>query len=435
LLYASCVAMGCSLAAGLLPALRSTAVSEGLKLDAHQTSDSARRFPLRSWLVAGQLAVSVLLLTAGLLFLRNLLLSRDMNVGFDVDRSIWARVNLVPERYASEERVRAMIKTATERLRSAPGVDAASLTRNVPFNGSTHNGVSVQADGRGASIHVTHFTNMIAPDYFSTMGIPLVYGRDFLASDREGAPAVAILNESFARRMFGNVNPVGRRLFFAYPKGPFPIEIVGVARDSKYFTLGEKDALALYRPLDQVGQLPRELDFMIRAHGAPEALLREVNTRLTELDESAAVEVRTMRNSLGFALLPSRAGAALLGSMGALALLLASVGLYGVLAYTVSRRTREIGVRIAMGASQGRVLRMVLLESGILIGVGLAIGLAISFLATRPLAAFLVPDLRPADPASFAGAVLTLGLIGIIASAAPAWRAMRVDPIAALREE
>lgn len=435
LLYGACIAMGCSLAAGLLPALRSTAVAQGLKMDARQITGSFRRFPLQSWLVAGQLAVSVLLLTAGFLFVRNLLLSRDMKVGFDLDHTIWAKVSLVPEHYASDERVRAVIGSALEILRGTPGVAAASTSRNVPLNASTHNTESVQTDRGESPIRVQFFLNLSAPDYFSAMGIPMVQGREFLPSDRGGAPRVTILNESFRRRIFGNVNPIGRQLVFITPQGRIAMEIVGVARDSKYFTLGELDAPALYRPLEQAGRLPRELNFMIRAQDFPGPLVNGIRTKLSALDESAAVEVKTMRNSLTLALLPSRVGAAMFASIGALGLLLASVGLYGVLAYTVSRRTREIGVRIALGASQGRVLRMVLRDSGILVGTGLAIGLAISFFAIRPLAAFLVPDLRPADTLSFAGTVITLGVIGLIASAAPAWKAIRVDPVTALRSE
>jgi ABC-type antimicrobial peptide transport system permease subunit len=264
------------------------------------------------------------------------------------------------------------------------------------------------------------------------MAIPLVSGREFLSSDQKGAPEVVILNENFARRCFGELNPVGHTLRFGTGK---PVEVVGVAKNSKYVTPGEGNELALYAPYFQIGGVMVNLNFLIRAAGDPESLVKPVNATLAGIDQSSAIEVKLMRNSLGFALLPSRVGAAVLGSMGLLGLALASIGLYGVLAYAVSRRLREIGLRMALGARPADILRMVARQSLLLWSVGVAIGTGLALLAAKPLAMFLVPELSPADPATFLAAIAVLGAVAALATLGPALRALRVDPVTALRWE
>jgi ABC-type antimicrobial peptide transport system permease subunit len=263
------------------------------------------------------------------------------------------------------------------------------------------------------------------------MGIPILQGREFLPSDRSGSPDVVVLNENLAQRLFGEVNPIGRTIRW----GGDPTTVVGVAKNSKYFTLGEEKPLALYRSYLREGGYIVNLHFVIRALAPPQSLVREISRTLGRLDPSAAVEVKPLRDSLAFAFLPSRVGAALLGTMGLLGLALASIGLYGVLAYTVSRRIREIGLRIALGADSRSIVRMVLRQSLSLVITGVAIGLAIAAFATRPLTMFLVPDLSPTDPATFLGVAAVLLAVALAATLGPALRAVQVDPMTALRYE
>jgi len=266
------------------------------------------------------------------------------------------------------------------------------------------------------------------------MGIPILAGREFVASDRKGSPEVAILNENLGRRLFGDRNPVGHTVRYPAPHMSDPITVVGVAANSKHFTLGEEKPLAMYSPYSQGagGNLAPHL--LVRS-SRPEGLVREIARRLGALDPSAAIEVKPMRKALGFALLPSRIGAALLGSAALLGLALASIGLYGVLAYSVTRRTPEIGLRMALGADGLAVMSMVLRESGALVGLGVAVGLGIAAVATRPLAMFLVSELSPTDPPTFLGVIGVLSAVAAAATLAPALRAIRVDPMTALRSE
>jgi putative ABC transport system permease protein len=273
-------------------------------------------------------------------------------------------------------------------------------------------------------------SNNVGPDYFRAMAIPMVSGREFLPTDRAGGPQVAIINENFARYAFGDTSPVGHNIRF--PTGE-PVTIVGVAKNSKYFTLGEVNKLALYSAYAQQ-PAPDSLHFLVRA-ASPAALVKPVIRILSDLDRSAAIETKPMHNALVLALFPSRAGAAILGSVGLLGLMLASIGLYGVLAYTISRRIREIGLRVALGAAPRTVLWMVFRDSFVLVAVGMTIGITIAAVVTKPLVMFLVPGLSPADPLAFLLAIALLGAVAVVATVGPALRAVRVDPLVALRYE
>ena len=432
LLYSMAVAVISALVAGLMPALKATreGVSAALKLTERQVG----RWTLRNALVVGQLAVSVVLLTTGFLFVRNMTRSMTMSPGFDAEHVAWAYMRLVPEKYTALERTQTLISSALSELRALPGVEAASIARVVPLNGNSIQGDSIRTDIGGEAIGLRFHDNYVGPDYFRTMAIPLLYGREFQPSDREGAPEVAILNENLARRLFGNRNPVGHTFRYTDPKLSAPVTVVGVAKNSKYFTLGEENGLAMYWPYLQMDRSTVNLHFLVRA-ARPRDVVKEIAQTLGRLDASAAVEVKPMRDAMGFALLPSRIGAALLGSMGLLGLALASIGLYGVLAYAVSRRIREIGLRIALGADSRAIVGMVVRQSLSLVIIGVAIGLGIAVFATRPLAMFLVPELSPTDPATFLGVVGVLVAVAVAATLGPALRAVRVDPMTALRYE
>jgi predicted permease len=431
LLYSMAVAIGSAMVAGLVPALKATrgGVSAALKLTERQVG----QWTLRNALVVGQLALSVVLLTTGLLFVRNMTKSMTMNPGFDAEHAVWAFTRLVPEKYTSAAQKESLVRNALGELRALPGVESASIACIVPLNDNWVTMTDVRTDVSEQPIRVRFHGSCAAPDYFRTMGIPILQGREFLPSDRKDAADAVIINENMARELFGNRSPVGHTIRYTRPTLSAPMTVVGVAKNSKYFTLGEENPLALYNPFN-ADAWTTNLHFLVRA-SRPRDVVKEMAQTLGRLDSSASIEVKPMRDAMGFAFLPSRVGAALLGSMGLLGLALASIGLYGVLAYSVARRTREVGLRIALGADRGAVLRMVARESFVLLGIGLAIGLGIAVFATRPLAMFLVPELSANDPATFLTVVAVLGAVACVATLGPALRALRVDPMVALRYE
>jgi len=433
LLYAMAVAGTSALVAGLMPALKATrgGVGAALKLTERQVGG---RWTLRNALVVGQLVVSVVLLTTGFLFVRNMTKSMTMSPGFDAEHTVWAYMRLVPEKYTTVEQTQSVIGSALSELRALPGVEAASITRVVPLNDNNVWQTNFRTDLNDQPILLRLHNNNVAPDYFRTMGIPILNGSEFAQSDRKGSPEVAIINENMSRRLFGDRNPVGHTFRVTTPTLGAPIAVVGVARNSRYFTLGEEDPLALYMPYFQADLSMVNLHFLVRA-SRPQDVVKEIAGALGRQDPSAAIEVKLMRNALGFAFLPSRVGAALLGSMGLLGLALALIGLYGVLAYAVSQRIREIGLRIALGADRRAIVGMVVRQSLSLVITGVAIGLGIAAFATRPLAMFLVPDLSPTDPVTFLGVAAALLAVGLAATLGPALRAVRVDPMTALRYE
>jgi ABC-type antimicrobial peptide transport system permease subunit len=289
--------------------------------------------------------------------------------------------------------------------------------------------------GDGVRFSAQYDGNFVGPDYFVTMGIPVVKGREFLTTDRNGAPRVAVINEEFARRHFPDRDPLGQQLLLPGATEPYAVEIVGIVGDSKTRTIGEEQQAAVYEPFLQRGSRGRFVHILARTAGPPDAIVRDVDGVLNAMDRSAAIAVSPMRSALGFAFLPSRIGAALLGALGVLGLGLAMVGLYATIAYTVSRRTGEIGIRMALGATRGAVLRMVLRDAALFAAIGIGIGVACASLITQPLAIFLVAGLSPGDPFTFAGTAVTLFLVSLAAASSPARRATRIDPVAALRRE
>jgi putative ABC transport system permease protein len=383
--------------------------------------------------VIGQLAVSIVLLSAGLLFIRSLASAKSFNAGFDTTRSMvaileTARGSYTPEKFA------ALVETAIERLRALPGLEAATPARAVPldpFLAFSLDSGPLRPDAGGRAVRVAYNSNSVGPDYFRIMGIPILQGRAFLDADRAGTPEVVILNQTMARRLFGNTNPADHILRFP---GNHDARVVGVARDSKYVTLGEDNAMALYKPFSQQGY-ETFAHFFVRTRGAPETMVRKVDETLAGVDPSAAVETRVMGDIFAGALMPSRVGAVVLGSMALFGLLLASIGLYGVLLYAIQQRLREIGIRVALGATPSNVFAMVTGQSFRLVAAGMVIGLALAAVAVRPLSMFLVPEVRPADPMNFVAIAFVLSLVAGLATVAPTVRALRVDPAVALRHE
>jgi predicted permease len=435
LCYSIAMAAVATFVCGIMPALSSSrsGISGALKKGSRHN-----RWTLRGALVVGQLAVSVVLLCAGLLFLRNLQHASSMNPGFDVDHTVRANMHLIPESYSRPKR-RLLIDTALERIRATPGIESASVAVMVPLAGNLISQEDWTTDVNAEAVHIDARFNEVGADYFRTMQIPILQGREFLPSDGVGAPRVVILNQSMARRLFGTSNPVGHVI---RRKSGQPFLVAGLARDSKYSSLGEENTNAYYQSYFQVAGSPStqttdqsDLHFLIRASGSAGTAVAPANKVLTQLDPSAALDIQPMRENLNSAMTSSQVGASVLGSMGLLGLFLASVGLHGVLLYAVSRRTREIGLRVALGATPGNVLSLVVRESAVLVGGGITIGLGIAVFAVRPLAMFLIADVHPTDATNFVAVAAALCLVAAIATIVPTLRALRADPMTALRHE
>lgn len=432
--YALGLVLLSALLCGLLPALKAVGRDTNNSLKEEQRH-TAKTWTLRSALVAGQLSVSIVLLAAGFLFVHNLLRATKMNPGFDTHHTIWAYMRLVPEQYKDPEETKqlSLVRTALDRLRALPGVESAAITRHVPFADNCVTGPHLQTDISSKAILVRYQCNNVGPDYFGTVGIPLLRGREFNSADRKGSQPVVIVNETFAHTVFGQSDPIGHTIKTDLPNDKVKL-VIGIAKDSKYFTLGETQQSAVYEPYF-ASQEPVNLNFLIRTTGPPDAYLKPIATTLGQLDPAAAIQIKPMSKALGLALLPSQAGAVLLGATGLLGLILAAIGLYGVLLYSVSRRTREIGLRVALGATPSQVSRLIARHSLLLVGGGTFFGLTLSIFAVRPLTLFLVPGLESLDVTAFSAVVGVLGTVALLATAVPVARALRVDPMTALRYE
>jgi predicted permease len=421
---------------GLMPAIHAsrTSLLPGLKLEEQQYGH--RRWTLRNLLVIGQLAVAVILLVTAALFTRNLVRSRDADPGFETWSTIVARLGFVEGHYTDETRD-AFLARAVETLEAIPTVERATYARGVPLtlrSGAT-TGVDMRIEGHGDPFNVIYQSNSVGPGYFSTMGIAVRRGREFLPSDRAGAPAVAIVNEEFVRRYIHDLDPIGLRLLLPGAGESYPAEIVGVVADSKHRTIGETQQAAIYESFPQRVRGGRVVHALVRTREPNAAAVRDVQRALLQLDPTASAEVEPMRRALAFAFLPSQVGALLLGALGVLGLALAIGGLFAVVSYAVSRRTVEIGIRIAMGATPGAVMRLVLFDATILTIVGIAAGSIVAMFVTTPLSAFLVAGLDPHDPNTFVGTALLLAAVSLAGAWLPARRALRIDPVLALRNQ
>ena len=391
-----------------------------------------RRSRLRSAFVVAQVACSMFLLVGAGLFVRSLLSARAIDAGFDPSDLIV--MSVVPELQGYDEaRGRSLYERVLAGVAAVPGVRSATLAESVPLGiGGSRRGTAIEGYQPQPGEDTETAYNVVAPQYFETMRIPLLRGRSFTDADRAGGPPVAIVNDAFARRYWPNADPIGKRFSANGPQGPFR-EVVGVTRTGKYHTLGEDPRPFYYLPLWQEYQ--GTVTLHVKTLGDLRALASPVRDAVRAVDATVPLfDVKTMEEQMLVALLPARLAGTLLGAFGLLALLLASVGIYGVMAYSVVQRTREIGVRRALGAQTGSLLRLVLGEGMRLAAIGFAIGLAAAVALTR-FAASLLYGVAPTDPLTFAGALGALSAAALIACCIPALRALRVDPVTALRYE
>jgi putative ABC transport system permease protein len=334
----------------------------------------------------------------------------------------------------TEEKGHAFQKQLLQNAQSLPGVRSVALVSTVPLS-LDYSFTTIYVEGQpvtGQTNLPLAIPNRVSPNYFHTMEIPL-RGRDFSDRDVKDAPRVAIVNETFARRMFPGRDAIGGRFNFDGPDQPF-WEVIGVAADGKYNTLGEDQKSAFYRPL--LSNYSSDTTLVARTNGAdPQTAISGLRNEVLRLDPTLPVyNVRTLSDHMSLPLFSYRMAAIVLASFGVLAIVLAAIGIYGVMSYVVAGRTREVGVRVALGAARSDVLLLIMRQGMSLAVVGLVIGLAIG-LAAAQLVVKLLFGVSPADPTTFAGVFILLGLVAALACYVPARRATKVDPLVALRYE
>jgi predicted permease len=431
--------LGLSLATGILfglaPALQSTrpAISPALKDQASNVSASAGQARLRMTLVAGQVALSLVLLVGAGLFARSLYNLKDVNPGFRADNLVSFSIDASLNGY-SQPRMHELFRRLEDSLRVPPGVRAVATVEVPPLSGdSSTNTVRVEGYEPKPQEDMNPYANWIGPEYFSTMGIPLIAGREFTRRDDTAAPKVAVINESMARYFFGQKNAIGMHLGIGR-KDKLGIEIVGVVRDGKYLTLRENPERTVYFPWTQDEQI-QNMTFVVRGSRNDEKMGGELRGAVGALDPNLPVYgLRTMKSEIDESIYIDRMIAALSSFFGGLATLLAAIGLYGVMAYSVARRTREIGLRMALGAERAHVMWLVMREVAMLAGIGIAVALPVAYGLGRAVNSQLY-GVRPADFGVLAGGTLLLAMVAGVAGYVPALRASRVDPLVALRYE
>lgn len=425
-----------TLVAGILfalaPALQATRLDLVSSLK-DERGDGPRRLFLRSAFVVAQIAVALLLLIGAGLFLRALGEAAAIDPGFDPEGIHLATVDLELHGYG-EEAGRGFFGRLRERVAALPGVESASFARVVPLGlGNSTDGFNVPGHAPPAD-DVAHpaDVNTVDIDYFATMRIPLVAGRGFEDSDRSGSPPVVVVNETLAERFWPGESPVGRAIRMGAGDAP-TAEIVGVAADGKYRSLGEAPRFFIYQPFAQ--RYSPRMTLLVRERPGSAGVARAVRAEIRALDAHLPVaDEMPLADYVGVALLPQKVASAVTGVFGVLGLLLVGIGVYGVTAFSVSRRTRELGVRVALGA-RGRDVLVLVLGQGVRLAVaGVAIGLAGGLAATRLLKSFLY-GVAATDPWVFGGTSILLAGIVLLGSFFPALRATRVDPLTALRYE
>ena len=446
LLFTLGLALLAGIVFGLAPALRISrpAIIPALKDESWTATDQRAGFNLRNLLVVTQIGLSVVLLIAAGLFLRSLRHAQAITPGFDAEKVVTAPLNINLLRYTKPQG-REFYRQAVERVEAIPGVQSASVARLVALGGGS-SGRSLAIEGRAGSDNQFRSegagssgsdsnsvsVNVVGPKYFQTMGISLLQGRDFNLQDTEEKPGVVIVNDSFARRHFPGQEVIGRRISFNGAAGPWK-EIVGVVHDSKYVTLGEPPTPFVYLPLQQNHETGMTL--LVRAAGNPTSIVAAVRSEVQALEKNLPVNNPTLMTEwIVNSLYAARMGAILVGVFATLALVLASIGLYGVMSFAVSQRTRELGIRVALGAQAADVFRLVLWQGTGLVVCGVALGLGAAWIVTRFLTSFLY-GISATDRITFAIIPAVLACVAGIACYIPARRATKVDPLVALRYE
>jgi predicted permease len=434
---------------GLAPAFLSTSVDlqSALKQDSQGMSDHAARVSIGQVFVIAQVALSLLLLIGAGLFVRSLQKLQQSPTGYARENALVLKLEPVGSDMKWEvfPQLTALYDELLRRVNALPGVQQASLVGYSPFSRREWLVMGDNPENSGSSfIRVEGYTPQsdeemainwmqVYPNSFAALGIPLLAGRDFGPQDTHESKAVAVINDNMARRFFGDENPVGRRFGFGFDFSE--IEIIGVVRDAKYISLREPSRPMVYFPFAQLGTGRGQMTLVVRTAVDPTTLAAAVQREARALDPAMPMfKAETLTTQLDASLGKERLVATLLSVFGLLALALACIGLYGVMAYDVARRTREIGIRMALGASARRVLQLVIGDTLRLVGIGVVIGLGAALAATRWVKSLLF-GLQPHDPLTIGLAVLLLLAVAAVAGYLPARRASRVDPMVALRHD
>src|SRR5574341_606995 len=434
--FTATVAVGTALLFGTAPALGTTRVAPIDALKEQGRSVAGRRMRVSGSLVVAQVALSLVLVVAAGLFVRTFNGLTNLNKGFDAEPVLVVGLNAERSGAAPASRV-ALFERVRQAALSLPGVANAGVSVVTPVSGSSWQ-YDIEILGEPVPETENHvYMNLVTPDWFATYRTGLLAGRDFDDRDRAGAPRVAIVNETFARRFLNGANPIGRmvRESGGPPPQPAPAEVVGMVEDAVYRSLRDPVPPTLYLSLAQWERPGTFVALSLRSAvgGSPTALTRSLVNALGQVDRDLTLTLRPLADQVSASLTQERLVAMLAGFFGALALLLAGLGLYGVTAYAVHRRRGELGIRMALGAAPDGVVRLVLRRVAVLVGTGVLLGALASWWAA-PLVRALLYGVDPRDPWMFAVAALVLALIGAVAGWMPARRAARIDPVDTLRE-
>ncbi|HVW86688.1 MAG TPA: FtsX-like permease family protein, partial [Bryobacteraceae bacterium] len=425
LLYGALISFVAFLLSSVLPAFRGANADLSLAMKQGEPAFSARRMGLRGGFVALQIALSIVLLALGGLFTRSLVYQVERGPGFDITHTLIAVVHPLPGRYEGD-RSRDFRQQVVRRVEAIPGVSAVTSAGILPLMGELPDAL-VRPEGQGLSVLRHAYAIGAGENYCGALGIPILRGRDFEPADRDREPVPVIVNRTLAREFFADGDPVGQFLVTG-PERKERFQVIGVAADARMRTLGEPAAPAFFRP-EFNGQL------LVRVAGDPGNWIGPMQKALGELDATAAVDVRPLSEAAAGALFPLRVASGFVGSLSVLGMALALMGLYASVSYAVGRRTREFGIRAALGATRSGIVRTAVRDGiGVLV-CGALIGLPLSLLAIRPLTDLIPDGVNPWAPAPFIGVVLVLLATGLIASWIPARRAGRAQPTAALRED
>jgi putative ABC transport system permease protein len=447
LLFGVAVSLGTSLLFGLAPMLHTRVDHLGAALKEGQRSGGPARPRLRQALVVSEVALAVVLVIGCGLVIKSFVRLQQVDPGFRPGGLVTGQIELPMKKYPREADVLLFFQRLQRELRSEPGVESATVMSGLPparrinANGAELEGIAPPRDGPAASID---FWQYAGDDFFATLGMRLVRGRWLQASDTADSLPVVVINEALVRKFYPGVDPVGRRIKAAPWRKEAPWQtIVGVVADMKQQGLDAPTGTEVFIPMSQavtlMGRAPRNLYAVVRGDIDPAALAATIRGQVARMDRTLPVDqLRSMDQVMYEAVGKPRFITFLLGTFSALALLLAAIGVYGVMSYSVARRTRELGIRIALGAQASGVRRIVMVEGLRLACIGVALGMAAAFLVNRGLAsaiASLLYDVAPVDPATFAGVAAVVLAVAALACFVPAWRATRVDPMIALRHE
>lgn len=423
---------------GLLPAMGSTRISLASAMKDRLGSDSERplRLQLFKWIVATQMALSLVLLVAAGLLLHSFVRLAKTDLGFDHHGVLLVHANFTQGKVP----VASQVATAEEienALRSIPGVVSTSRSIFTPLSGNTWNQwirTDWSADLKGSD--ALAWFNSVSPDFFNTMRMNLLSGRIFTGADSKTSPAVAVINQTLATRFFPGRNPLGQTFridqFSDQPGNP--IEVIGVVKDAKYESARERTLPTAFLPVTQSAEEQDDETFELRTAVSPSSLVSTVNSVIGTINRQIPLNFETLARQVDDSMVVERLLAVLSGFFGALTLLLAVIGLYGTLSYLVTQRQAEFGIRMALGATRGAILGLVIRDILMVLSVGIMLGFFLSLIAGRLLQGLLF-EVGPHDPASVAIAVLVLILVALVAGFLPAHRATRVDPMVALRNE